>query len=330
MSANSYRYAVSVIIPTFNRPDSLSATLQAVAKQTYSLDCFEVIVVDDGSTESYHKVIQQALPFAIRYHRQDNHGEAIARNYGAELAQGELLVFLDDDMLIEPDYLKAMFAEHTAHPQALLIGTMYIKRHPDDSVFRRIMADDIHYRSFGKVPFTEILAGVLSVPRDVFSTLGGMQPTPDKKRGGWIDMDFAYRAHTAGYELRRCRDAIAYHDDYALKDLAAYSRRMYNVSRLAEMFFQLNPPLRAQIPMFRDKMPIAWQSDPLALIVRKLARRLASTRLVLWGMEQIAPRLEGRYPLSRIGLRRLYRWIIGAYIFRGYRQGLRELRKGTM
>ncbi|MCX7840986.1 MAG: hypothetical protein N2559_16240, partial [Anaerolineae bacterium] len=160
-----------------------------------------------------------------------------------------------------------------------------------------------------------------------YTVLEGMQPTPDKKRGGWIDMDFAYRAHAAGYELRRCRHAIAYHDDYAIKDLVTYSRRMYNVSRLAEMFFQLHPPLRHQIPMFRDKMPIVWHSDPPRLIVRKIARHCASSRPVLWGMEQIVKVLERYYPATENWLRRFYRWIIGGYIFRGYRQGLRDLEK---
>jgi len=75
--------------------------------------------------------------------------------------------------------------------------------------------------------------------------------------------------------------------------------------------------------MYEDKTPIAWHSDPPRLIVRKLARMAASTRPSVWAMEHLVRLLEHSYPSPTL-LRPLYRWIIGAYIYQGYRQGLRE------
>jgi len=62
---------------------------------------------------------------------------------------------------------------------------------------------------------------------------------------------------------------------------------------------------------------------PCHPIARKLARHVASARPVPWGLERIVSVLEQRYPSPKL-LRPLYRWVIGGYIFRGYREGLRE------
>ena len=75
--------------------------------------------------------------------------------------------------------------------------------------------------------------------------------------------------------------------------------------------------------MFHDKTPIAWGQDSPRLIVRKLARHVASSRPALWGLERIVRVLEQRYPSPSL-LRPLYRWVIGGYIFQGYREGLKD------
>jgi hypothetical protein len=80
--------------------------------------------------------------------------------------------------------------------------------------------------------------------------------------------------------------------------------------------------------MFRDKGPIAWREDPPALILRKLARQVISSRPAMWAMEHAVPFLERHAPGSQL-LVLLYRWIISGYIYRGYRDGLRELQQRT-
>ena len=72
--------------------------------------------------------------------------------------------------------------------------------------------------------------------------------------------------------------------------------------------------------MFYDMVPIIWYQDPLYLITRKTARYFASKRI-----EQIAKVLEMHYPVSKL-LIFLYRYIVGGYIYPGYRAGLRDLK----
>jgi hypothetical protein len=75
--------------------------------------------------------------------------------------------------------------------------------------------------------------------------------------------------------------------------------------------------------MFRDKTPIAWGQDPPTLIIRKLTRHIASSQLIIKSMELLVNILEIFYPSPKL-LGPFYRWIVGGYIFKGYRQGLRE------
>ena len=93
---------VSVVIPTYNRKDMLREALNSLAQQTYPTDRFEIIVVDDGSTDGTDQIAAVAFPFTLRYFWQTNQGDATARNLGARQSQADILVFLDDDILVEP------------------------------------------------------------------------------------------------------------------------------------------------------------------------------------------------------------------------------------
>jgi len=85
---------VSIIIPTFNRSDLLKRALESVSKQIF-LD-YEVIVIDDGSTDDTAKMLQAEFPL-VRYVYQENEGVSSARNKGLNIANGEWLAFLDSD-----------------------------------------------------------------------------------------------------------------------------------------------------------------------------------------------------------------------------------------
>src|SRR5438132_12977684 len=95
---------ISVVIPSYNRPTLLREAIESVERQT--VDCWELIVVDDGSTEDVSGAISQYLANPrISYRRQTNAGRCIARNNGAALAQGDFLCFLDCDDAYAPDGL---------------------------------------------------------------------------------------------------------------------------------------------------------------------------------------------------------------------------------
>ncbi len=117
---------VSVVIPTYNRPESIRNCLDALARQTLSPETFEVVVVDDGSlVPLILDPGEWASAFLLRVVRQENSGPSGARNRGAAAARGEFLAFTDDDCLPTPEWLQQLITTLKEHPVALVGGTTF-------------------------------------------------------------------------------------------------------------------------------------------------------------------------------------------------------------
>lgn len=97
---------VSVIIPVYNREAYIRESVDSVLAQTFTE--FEVIVVDDGSTDAAAEIIQSYTDPRIRLIRQSHQGVSAARNTGLDAARGEYITFLDSDDLYYPDFLQSM------------------------------------------------------------------------------------------------------------------------------------------------------------------------------------------------------------------------------
>lgn len=94
---------ISIIIPTYNRADLITRTLDSVVNQTF-ID-FEVLIIDDGSTDSTESVIEAITDPRFSYYKKINEERGKARNYGIERAKGQYITFLDSDDLIYPKHL---------------------------------------------------------------------------------------------------------------------------------------------------------------------------------------------------------------------------------
>lgn len=316
---------VSVIIPTYNRKDLLRETLNSLAQQTYPKDHFEVILVDDGSTDGTAAIAAEAFPFVLRYFWQSNQGDAAARNLGAQQSQAEFLVFLDDDILVEPGYLTHLIQAHDIGQNKIVIGTGNLwpaESTPfSQSVYTSQTLDHAH--TVTELPFRDVFCNNMSLRRGAYFKIGMMQGLDFPGSSMWCDLDFNYRAYRQGFVFFRSANAICWHRDYTVRSFDAYKKRVRTAAYRAVVLFQRYPELLPHVPMFYDKTPILWSRDSLELIGRKLVRHLASTRPALWSMEQIVKALEKRSPASK-PLLSLYRYIIGGYIYQGYREGLRE------
>jgi glycosyltransferase involved in cell wall biosynthesis len=112
---------VSIIIPTFNRAEYVGQTVRSVFGQTFA--GYEVIVVDDGSTDNTKEVL---LSFKgepnFRYHYQQNSGRSTARNQGFTLAQGDFILFLDSDDLLFPDALAQLYGTAQSSGAGMVVG----------------------------------------------------------------------------------------------------------------------------------------------------------------------------------------------------------------
>lgn len=95
---------VSIIIPCYNASAYIAETLSSIANQTYPQ--YEIIIVDDGSTDKSKEIILKSDNLKIKYCHKENEGVSIARNYGLKKAKGEFILFLDADDLLSPNFLK--------------------------------------------------------------------------------------------------------------------------------------------------------------------------------------------------------------------------------
>ena len=154
---------VSVIIPVYNGARYLRPALESVLAQTYPR--FEVIVVDDGSTDD-SGVIAQSF-HDVRYIHQSNQGVAAARNNGIEAARGEFLAFLDQDDLWTPEKLKLQMGQLLSDPDlGYTLTQQQFFLEPGEALpawFRKELFAEVH---------TGWVLGTLVVRRTAFEKIG--------------------------------------------------------------------------------------------------------------------------------------------------------------
>jgi Glycosyltransferases involved in cell wall biogenesis len=115
---------ISIIIPTYNRSDKLKKCLDSALSQDYPHDKFEVIVVDDGSSDETLEVLCSLAKEhgMLRYFSQPHQGPAAARNLGIKESRAGILGFTDNDCVLEPDWARRMVDVHRSHPHSVAVG----------------------------------------------------------------------------------------------------------------------------------------------------------------------------------------------------------------
>lgn len=194
--SESARPLVSVIVPTHNRADLVGDALRSILTQTFR--DFEIIVVDNGSTDGTDKVIAALHDPRIRYHWQENSGlPANSRNVGIGMARGRYVAFLDSDDLWTARKLDDQLAVMAAHPDLVLVHSMVQNIGGDGP---RVEVSPLPWRAAvtrkdleeGKsIPCLTVL-----MSREVLNRLGGFDEDP--KLRAIEDYDLWYRASNDG------------------------------------------------------------------------------------------------------------------------------------
>lgn len=117
---------VSVVVPTYNRLARLRHVISALEQQEFSGDDYEVIIVSDGSSDGTDDYLRERRSERnVRWFSQVNKGPAAARNFGVEKAEGELIVFIDDDVVAQPLLLAEHLQAHkAAECDAVVVGPL--------------------------------------------------------------------------------------------------------------------------------------------------------------------------------------------------------------
>jgi GT2 family glycosyltransferase len=308
------RPEISVVVPYFERQDQLDRLLAGLDHQTVSSGAFELVVADDGSPRS-PVVGRRAYPTRVVRQPDDGFRPARARNLGAAASTGRVVVFLDQDCIPTPDYLR-LVADAATSPWSLVVGH---RLHADLDGWRppavaewlvrggpqpRVIPEpgwllDGYARTAGLTrpddhAYQLVLGAAVSLHRHLFDLLGGFDPTFCVYGGE--DWDIGHRALTAGADLRWLDDAVVWHDGPDLAGRAGDLASTKNAETLALATRVPDPDVRGRHLVWRVPTVVVRLRagrTPLPTVVASIESLLAAADAHVWVDEPMGSELVG-------------------------------------
>jgi len=308
----------SVVVATFNRPAGLRRLLESLERQDIGPDAFEVVVVDDGSSdETWQVVTGFQAPYRLRALRQRNQGPGAARNAAIQAATGAIIVTMDDDVEPAPDLLRVHLEAHAAAESpiagigvfALPAGAKLAPWAEWEFVGLQRQYAAMLRGDWAPTP-RQFYTANSSVPRSAYLAAGMFDPLYRRAE----DVELAYRLRDRGLGFRFLPDAVIYHRPARSFDSwqrMAWQYGFYDVL----MWRQKNRRhvLRVIGHEFRH------QRHPL---LQRAARKLVGRRRLLYAATAIGGRAANA--ISALGARRLTMPLYSAVFNLLYWQGVAE------
>jgi len=197
--------SVSVVFATYNRKEMLKECLDSLCNQTYPKDKYEIIVVNDGSTDGTEEVLreyEEKAPCKFRWFTQKNQGVAAALNHGIKKAIGEIICFTGDDCIADEKWIKEL-VKALDDEKIGGVGGRIEAYNPETLVEKyggKIVNQEANINVF-------VLTGSSLFRKNVIEKIGGF----DENLRRCEDIDFGIRIKLEGYELKYAPKAIVYH-----------------------------------------------------------------------------------------------------------------------
>jgi len=279
---------ISVLLCSYNRADTLKRCLEALEKQTLHKDRFEVICVNDGSTDNTCEVMQEALKqLPGSYHEHpENRGLAAARNTALRAARGQLVLFINDDTHPEPDLLEQHLQMHQMHDNERIAVLGHIRFSPEHS--ERILSQVLHQHNLlfplvgtrEQVPydFNYFVTANLSVARQAFIS-ENVWFDETFRRYGCEDIEVGYRLWKRGYRVYYCPRAKVIHDhrltvrDYQQREAANSSNLVQFIDKHPELV-----PRYLGVPRLTETVFDQWRQviKQEAPVIKKMVDRITA------------------------------------------------------
>ena len=273
---------LSVIIPTHNRAERLRRCLEALGHQTQPATDFDVIVVNDGSTDATAEMLAQLeMPFALRVIHQTQSGQCTARNRGTDSA-ARYCLFLDDDVMAGPDLVAEHLQAQRAGDEVVAIGQLTTRLPASADWFARCFAQGWHDHytrlNHGARPpmWRDCYAANLSVPRDALLAVGGFAVDLTTNFGP----ELGYRLQQHGSRFVYLPAALGEHDDN--KNCRQLLRYDEHEGRMLPELIRRHPDLLPEfLGTFWDTSPRAVRLRQFFLTLKIPPHRLAPLRRLL-------------------------------------------------
>lgn len=262
-----HRFAISVIITTYNRVDILARTLAAYEKQTLPRDEFEIIVVNDGSddgTDGFLERYKNQGRLNFSYISKENEGQGIARNAGLKLCDGYIVLFTQDDHIPDPSLLFEHKRVHEAFATHNFMCLGYSTWHPelDINPYMRFLEASGMQFNYGALEKRKLIDPVLGLRlADFHFFYGGNislkkllldkhQFDPRFKKYGWEDIELGHRLESKEHAtLLYHRAAKAFH--YHQQEEDQLPKRMRQTGKNARLAQKIAPRMRIAPPWWK-------------------------------------------------------------------------------
>lgn len=231
---------VSVVVPAYNQADLLGHALRALLDQTLAPDRYEVVVVDDGSTDDTPRVVEALAPRIRLVRFPANRGRSAARNAGIRAARAGLIVFVDSDVLVRPDFLDQHRRTHAGH------GREVLSRGPVVAVPSVDAAAGARVPRFAASPAYLDTANA-GVARAALERAGMFDESFPGY--GWEDLELGIRLRRAGVRRVFCPQAVAFHVQPPAQwaDVENLVRKEDARARSAAYFYRKTPTLETRL-----------------------------------------------------------------------------------
>ena len=241
---NQQQLFISVVIPTYNRRPILNKCLKALEKQKFTdnkINDYEIVLVDDGSTDGTLKWLADSQPEFphLNLFCQEHQGPAEARNLGVAKAQGNIIIFIDSDLVVTETFLQA-------HVDALVAGEQ--KLNSDRLFTYGAVINTCNFENPTSEPYkiTDFSAayfatGNVAIARK-WLELAGLFDTRFQLYG-WEDLELGVRLKKLGLKLIKCPEAVGYHwhPPFNLEQIPQLIEKEIQRGRMGVLFYQKHP-----------------------------------------------------------------------------------------
>ena len=235
---------ISVVIPTYNRLAILEKCLKSLENQEYSpalIDGYEVVVVDDGSTDNTVEWLKEnsaQLPH-VRTFLQDHQGPAAARNLGVKNAQGDTIIFIDSDLVVTPSFLQSHATSLRSAEKSLDTNRLFTYgRVINTANFENPTSEPFKVTDFSAAYFA---TGNVAISRHWLEEAGLFDTR--FQLYGWEDLELGVRLKKLGLKLIKCPEAVGYHwhPAFNLDQIPRMIDREIQRGRMGVLFYEKHP-----------------------------------------------------------------------------------------
>ncbi len=321
---------VSVIIPTYNRGKRLGPTLDALlASDPSGLDAVEIIVVDDGSPDPIASVVESRVacpPISLRCLRQPNAGPAAARNTGFRASRGEIVLFVDDDILCTANLVRLHVEAHRRFPASVIFGRYPLVQQPHPTPLLRYLEsrgyDNGRDADEEFVEVQIVASGHISFERGVFDEVEGVY-RDDLATPVAEEYELSARLRDRGIRLLLASGITALHNR-PIEIESLCRQALTHGKGCAEAASKC--PATLTLPALR-RIIEANQPPPLGgparLVVKNSIKRALSAAPIRASLLLIVKTME-RIVRSDRWLAPVYHHLLGLNFFAGIQSGLRQ------